>query len=61
VFSLTELPPRIGVIGASPIGCELAQYVCPLRGQIHLIEAVHGILPNEDRDAAEVSAAHVAR
>jgi len=25
VFSLTELPPRIGVIGAGPIGCEFAQ------------------------------------
>ena len=25
VFSLTELPPRLAVIGAGPIGCELAQ------------------------------------
>ena len=25
VFSLTQLPPRLAVIGAGPIGCEMAQ------------------------------------
>ena len=25
IFSLTELPPRLAVIGAGPIGCEMAQ------------------------------------
>ena len=54
VFSLTELPQRIGVIGAGPIGCELAQSFARFGSQIHLIEAMHGILPNEDRDAAEI-------
>ncbi|TKS63010.1 MAG: mercuric reductase [Nitrospira sp.] len=54
VFSLTELPPRIGVIGAGPIGCELAQSFARFGSQVYLIEAIHGILPNEDRDAAEI-------
>jgi pyruvate/2-oxoglutarate dehydrogenase complex dihydrolipoamide dehydrogenase (E3) component len=54
VFSLTELPQRIGVIGAGPIGCELAQSFARFGSQVHLIEAQHGIMPNEDRDAAEV-------
>jgi pyruvate/2-oxoglutarate dehydrogenase complex dihydrolipoamide dehydrogenase (E3) component len=54
VFSLTELPPRIGVIGAGPIGCELAQSFARFGSQVYLIEAQHGILPNEDRDAAEI-------
>ncbi len=54
VFSLTELPPRIGVIGAGPIGCELAQSFVRFGSQVYLIEAQHDILPNEDRDAADI-------
>jgi pyruvate/2-oxoglutarate dehydrogenase complex dihydrolipoamide dehydrogenase (E3) component len=54
VFSLTELPQRIGVIGAGPIGCELAQSFARFGSQVYLIEATHGIMPNEDRDAAGI-------
>ncbi len=54
VFSLTELPQRIGVIGAGPIGCELAQSFARFGSQVYLIEVLHGIMPNEDRDAAEI-------
>jgi pyruvate/2-oxoglutarate dehydrogenase complex dihydrolipoamide dehydrogenase (E3) component len=54
VFNLTELPPRLAVIGAGPLGCELAQAFARFGSQVHLIEAAHGILPKEDRDAAEI-------
>ncbi len=54
VFSLTELPQRLGVIGAGPIGCELAQAFARFGSHVYLIEATHGIMPNEDRDAAEI-------
>src|SRR5262245_35388209 len=54
VFSLTELPKRLGVIGAGPIGCEMAQSFARFGSQVFLIEAMHGILLNEDRDAAEL-------
>ncbi|MEK6532359.1 MAG: mercuric reductase, partial [Nitrospirota bacterium] len=54
VFSLTELPPRLAVIGAGPIGCELAQSFARFGSQVYLIEAQHGIIPNEDRDAAQI-------
>jgi pyruvate/2-oxoglutarate dehydrogenase complex dihydrolipoamide dehydrogenase (E3) component len=54
VFSLTELPPRIGVIGAGPIGCELAQSFARFGSQVYLIETDHGIMSKEDRDAAEI-------
>ncbi len=54
VFSLTELPSRVGVIGAGPIGCELAQSFARFGSQVYLVEAMHGIMPNEDRDAAEI-------
>ena len=61
VFSLTELPQRIGVIGAGPIGCELAQAFARFGSQVYLIEAMHGIMPNEDRDAAEIVGQQMAR
>lgn len=54
VFSLTELPRRFGVIGAGPIGCELAQTFARFGSEVFLIEAAHGILPREDRDAAAI-------
>ncbi|MEX0830294.1 MAG: mercuric reductase [Nitrospirales bacterium] len=54
IFSLTELPPRLGVIGAGPIGCELAQSFARFGSQVFLVEAMHGILPKEDRDAADI-------
>jgi len=54
VFNLTELPRRLAVIGAGPVGCELAQAFARFGSQVTLIEAMHGILPSEDRDAAEI-------
>jgi pyruvate/2-oxoglutarate dehydrogenase complex dihydrolipoamide dehydrogenase (E3) component len=54
LFSLTQLPGRIGVIGAGPIGCEMAQAFAQFGAKVFLVEAEHGILPREDRDAAEI-------
>jgi len=54
LFSLTALPPRLGIIGAGPIGCEMAQAFAQLGSDVFLVEAEHGILPREDRDAAAV-------
>jgi pyruvate/2-oxoglutarate dehydrogenase complex dihydrolipoamide dehydrogenase (E3) component len=61
VFSLTELPKRFGIIGAGPIGCEMAQSFAQLGANVVLVEAEHGILPREDRDAAEVVRKAMAR
>lgn len=52
VFSLTELPPRLAVIGAGPIGCELAQAFNRFGSQVTLVEAGSHILGREDADAA---------
>ncbi len=54
VFSLTELPPRLAVIGAGPIGCELAQAFSRFGSRVTLIELGPHILGREDRDAAEI-------
>lgn len=54
VFSLTELPKRLGVIGAGPIGCELAQAFARFGSEVYLVESTEGILPREDQDAAAI-------
>ena len=61
LFSLTELPRRLGVVGAGPIGCEMAQSFARFGSEVYLVEAEHGILPREDRDAAEIVQAALAR
>ena len=54
IFSLTTLPRTLAVIGAGPIGCEMAQAFARFGSHVYLIESQHGILPNEDRDAAAI-------
>lgn len=54
VFSLTELPPRLAVIGGGPIGCELAQTFARLGSKVTVIENAGHLLSREDADAAEV-------
>jgi len=53
VFSLTELPPRLAVIGAGPIGCELSQAFARFGSRVHLLGNHPQILPREDPNAAE--------
>ena len=54
VFTLTSLPRRLAVIGAGPIGCELAQAFARLGSKVTLLELLPRILPREDADAAEL-------
>ena len=54
VFSLTERPRRIAVIGAGPIGCELAQSFQRLGSEVHMLERMDQILTREDPDAARI-------
>lgn len=54
LFDLTELPRRLAVLGAGPIGCEMAQAFARFGSEVFLIETAHGLLPKEDRDAARI-------
>ncbi len=54
VFSLTELPKRLAVIGGGPIGCELAQAFQRLGSQVILFHKDSHILNKEDPEAAEI-------
>ncbi|MGE0883862.1 MAG: mercuric reductase [Blastocatellales bacterium] len=54
IFTITELPRRMVVIGGGPIGCELAQAFRRFGSDVTLLNDVDHILPREDRDAAEM-------
>ncbi len=61
LFSLTTLPKRLGVIGAGPIGCEMAQSFARFGAEVFLVESINGVLPREDRDAAMILQAALLR
>jgi pyruvate/2-oxoglutarate dehydrogenase complex dihydrolipoamide dehydrogenase (E3) component len=54
VFTLTELPLRLAVIGAGPVGCELAQAFARFGSQVFLIGKQPQVLPREDGKAARL-------
>jgi pyruvate/2-oxoglutarate dehydrogenase complex dihydrolipoamide dehydrogenase (E3) component len=54
VFSLTDRPNRLAVIGGGPIGCELAQAFRRLGCEVILFHRGDHLLNKEDADAAEI-------
>ncbi len=54
VFSLTECPKRLAVIGGGPIGCELAQAFHRLGCEVTLLHKHSHLLDREDAEAAEI-------
>lgn len=53
VFDLTELPPRLLVIGGGPLGCELAQAFQRLGSRVTIVQDLPLFLQHEERDAAQ--------
>jgi pyruvate/2-oxoglutarate dehydrogenase complex dihydrolipoamide dehydrogenase (E3) component len=54
IFSLTEQPRELIVLGAGPIGCEMAQAFALLGTRVTLIDGAPRILQNEDADASAI-------
>lgn len=54
VFSLTDCPRRLAVIGGGPIGCEMAQAFQRLGSQVVLLHRHDHVLDREDREGAEI-------
>lgn len=54
LFELPELPRRLAIVGAGPIGCELAQALARLGTAVTLIEHGDRVLPREDADASAI-------
>lgn len=54
LFGLTELPRRLLVVGAGPIGCEMAQAFARFGSEVTLFDQAARALPAEDEDAAAI-------
>jgi pyruvate/2-oxoglutarate dehydrogenase complex dihydrolipoamide dehydrogenase (E3) component len=61
VFTLTELPPRLAVLGAGPVGCELAQAFARFGSQVSLIDSNPRVLHRDDQEASGRIGAALAR
>lgn len=54
VFNLTEKPNSISILGAGPIGCELAQAFARLGVEVHLFEMADRVLGPESPRASAI-------
>jgi pyruvate/2-oxoglutarate dehydrogenase complex dihydrolipoamide dehydrogenase (E3) component len=54
VWSLTELPKKLVVLGGGPIGCELGQAFARLGSDVTIIEMLDRLLIKEDVDVSQV-------
>ena len=54
IFNMTEMPKTMTVIGAGPIGMELAQAFCRFGCKVTVLEYGDHFLPREDPDASEL-------
>ncbi|HYW51134.1 MAG TPA: mercuric reductase [Gemmatimonadaceae bacterium] len=54
IFDLTTLPRHLVVVGAGPIGCEMAQCFARFGSQVTLIDKGARVLPRDDAEAALV-------
>ena len=61
IFSLTERPNRLAVIGAGPIGLELAQAFARFGSQVTVLNADARAMPRDDADAAAIVDASLRR
>ncbi len=61
IFTLTELPARLAVIGAGPIGCEMSHAFARFGSRVTVVDSGDHMLPREDPDAALIVEASLQR
>lgn len=61
LFSLTELPPRLAVVGTGPIGVEMAQSFARFGSEVVLFDRGDQVLPREDPEAGQILAKQLQR
>ena len=54
VLRLAEVPARTVIIGGGAIGCEFASYLADVGSRVTVLEALPGILPGVDPEAAAI-------
>jgi pyruvate/2-oxoglutarate dehydrogenase complex dihydrolipoamide dehydrogenase (E3) component len=61
LFSLTNCPRSLTVVGAGPIGCEMAQAFRRFGSEVSIVSDSPGLLPREDGEAATILTAQFER
>lgn len=61
LWDIDRLPCRLLVIGAGPVGCEMAQAFARLGSAVTLVETADRLLPREDPDASALVTAALRR
>lgn len=61
IFSLTQLPKRLVVLGSGPVGCELAQAFRRFGSEVHLVGRSERVLKKECDEAARTIQARFER
>lgn len=59
IYSLDSLPKSLAILGAGPVGVEMAQAFCRLGSDVTVIERAGQILAREDRDTVDALMAHL--
>ncbi len=54
LFELESLPPRLGIIGGGPIGCEMAMAFAGFGSAVTIFEGASVLIPNEEPEASAV-------
>jgi len=54
LFDLTERPERLAILGAGPVGCEMAQVFSRFGVDVQLFETADRVLPSEAPEAGEI-------
>jgi pyruvate/2-oxoglutarate dehydrogenase complex dihydrolipoamide dehydrogenase (E3) component/uncharacterized membrane protein YdjX (TVP38/TMEM64 family) len=57
LWQITELPKRLLILGAGPIGCELGQAFVRLGSQVTMVDKGQFLMPREDEDVSQLVAA----
>ncbi len=60
IFSISKLPARMIVIGAGPVGIEMAQAFRRLGSEVAVLDVQNHILPRDDAELTEILRQHLA-